>query len=327
MQPKIVAIGGGTGLSTLLRGLKAYTTHLTAVVTVADDGGSSGRLRRELGVLPPGDFRQCLSALAEAEPLMSQLLEYRFGEDTGLDGHSFGNLFIVAMSGITGSFESALRESSRVLAVRGQVLPSTLHNVVLGAELADASVVRGESRLSRGGAAIRRVFLQPDDVPAYPEAIRAILEADAVIIGPGSLYTSIIPNLLVRDLVHAIQASAGLKIYICNVASQPGETDHYKLSDYLAALRTHIGDLPLDRVLVNNNFAPYVPAERGVTHVPIDPAALAFQIPIVEADLVDQQRPTRHHPAKLARAILDLLPPRPPDEFDNPPDQSKISTP
>ncbi len=307
MGSKIVAIGGGTGLSTLLRGLKTHTTTLTAVVTVADDGGSSGRLRRELGVLPPGDFRQCLLALAEAEPLMSQLFEYRFGEGSGLDGHSFGTLCIVAMSGITGSFESALRESSRVLAVRGRILPSTLRNVILCAELVDDSVVYGESRLPHGGAAIKRVFLQPDDAPAYPAAIQALLEADAIVIGPGSLYTSILPNLLVRDIVHAIQASGGLKIYVCNVASQPGETDSYKLSDYLTAIHAHVGSLLFDHILANNNFSPHIPPEWGVTYVPIDPDAAKHQIPIVEADLVDKQRPTRHDPARLAQAILDLL--------------------
>ncbi|OGO41426.1 MAG: hypothetical protein A2Z04_01075 [Chloroflexi bacterium RBG_16_57_9] len=307
MESKIVAIGGGTGLSTLLRGLKAYTSQLTAVVTVADDGGSSGRLRRGLGVLPPGDFRQCISALAEAEPLMSQLFEYRFGEGSGLDGHSFGNLFLVALSGITGSFESALREASRVLAVRGRILPATLHNLVLCAELTNGSIVCGESKLVQANSKIHRVFLEPEDSPAYPEVIQAILEANAIVIGPGSLYTSILPNLLVRDITRAIQASTGLKIYVCNVASQPGETDNYNLSDYLTAIRRHVVSLPLDAVLVNSNFTPNIPAEWKVSYVSIDPDAAKFKIPVIEADLVDEQRPTRHDSAKLARTLMEFI--------------------
>src|SRR5439155_16960721 len=202
--PKIVAMGGGTGLSTLLRGLKKYTSNVTAIVTVADDGGSSGRLRRELGVLPPGDFRNCIVALAEAEPLMARLFQYRFGKGSDLEGHSFGNLFIVAMSGITGNFEEAIREASRVLAVRGQILPSTLENVTLCAELEDAAHVRGESKISAASLPIRRVYLQPERPAAFPDAVRAILDADLVIVGPGSLYTSILPNLLVDGVAKAL---------------------------------------------------------------------------------------------------------------------------
>src|SRR5512133_510071 len=220
--PKIVTIGGGTGLSTLLRGIKEYTTNVTAIVTVADDGGSSGRLRRELGVLPPGDFRNCIAALADAEPLMTKLFQYRFSEGSGLDGHSFGNLFIVAMSGVTGNFEQAIRESSRVLAVRGQILPSTLENVTLCAELEDADLVQGESKISESSQPIKRVYLEPEHPAAYPEAMRAILDADMIVVGPGSLYTSILPNLLVKDLLGAIKASRALKVYVCNIATQSG---------------------------------------------------------------------------------------------------------
>ncbi|MFQ6057801.1 MAG: uridine diphosphate-N-acetylglucosamine-binding protein YvcK [Anaerolineae bacterium] len=304
--PKIVAIGGGTGLSTLLRGLKEYTANLTAIVTVADDGGSSGRLRRELGVLPPGDFRQCLTALAEVEPLMSQLFEYRFGEGSGLNGHSFGNLFIVAMSGITGNFEGALRESSRVLAVRGRILPSTLQNVVLSAELANEAVVHGESQLPHGGAAIQRVFLQPADALAYPEAVGAILEADLIVIGPGSLYTSVLPNLLVGDIAKAIRASRALKVYVCNVATQPGETDGYALSDHIQALHRHVSDGLFYYVLANDNFSPLIPPQWGVEAVRIDDDLSSLGLRVVTADVVDETRPTRHDPRKLASHLLKL---------------------
>lgn len=304
--PKIVAIGGGTGLSTLLRGLKEHTTNLTAIVTVADDGGSSGRLRRKLGVLPPGDFRQCLTALAEVEPLMSQLFEYRFGEGSGLDGHSFGNLFIVAMSGITGHFEGALRESSRVLAVRGRILPSTLQNVVLSAELADESVVHGESQVPHGGAAIQRVFLQPADALAYPEAVSALLGADLIVVGPGSLYTSILPNLLVEDITRAIRASHAPRVYICNVATQSGETDGYALSDHVQAIYRHVGHGLFHCVLANDNFAPYLPPQWGVHAVQLDDALLDPGMRVVAADVVDEARPTRHDPRKLAASLLKL---------------------
>src|SRR5512136_2935548 len=221
---KIVAIGGGTGLSTLLRGLKAYTPHITAIVTVADDGGSSGRLRRELGMLPPGDFRNCIAALADDESLITQLFQYRFGQkDEDLGGHSFGNLFITAMAEVTGSFEKALIESAKVLAIRGKVIPSTLSNVTLVGELVDeaeqVSRVEGESHITAAPGAIRRVYLEPDNVPAYPGAIRALLEADLIVLGPGSLYTSLMPNLLVSDLAQAIRASRAQKVYVCNTAT------------------------------------------------------------------------------------------------------------
>src|SRR5215212_3530685 len=237
--PKIVTIGGGTGLSTMLRGLKRYSANITAIVTVADDGGSSGRLRRDLGVLPPGDFRNCIVALAEAEPLMDQLFQYRFREGSDLEGHSFGNLFIVAMSGITGNFEEAIREASRVLAVRGQILPSTLANVTLFAELSDEALVEGESKISEATIPIKRVYLQPERPAAYPEAVRAILEADLVVIGPGSLYTSILPNLLVDGIAKALMATDAFTVYVCNVATQPGETDGFRMGDHVKTLLSH----------------------------------------------------------------------------------------
>lgn len=305
--PKIVVIGGGTGLSTLLRGIKEYTTNVTAIVTVADDGGSSGRLRRELGVLPPGDFRNCIAALADAEPLMTKLFQYRFSEGSGLDGHSFGNLFIVAMSGVTGNFEQAIRESSRVLAVRGQILPSTIENVTLCAELADEVHVEGESQISLSDKAIKRVYLQPEYPMAYPEAIRAILDADLIVLGPGSLYTSILPNLLVRDLASALVASKALKVYVCNVATQRGETDNFTVKDHVLALLSHLPSNPFHFVLVNDKVGAVLPAHWRVNQVP--PAGEELRLDgtsVVEADVVDPKNPLRHDPKKLAQALMRL---------------------
>ncbi len=308
--PKVVAIGGGTGLSTLLRGLRMYTSNITAIVTVADDGGSSGRLRRELGVLPPGDFRNCIAALADSESLTTQLFQYRFTEGKGLDGHSFGNLFIAAMAAVTGSFESALVESSRVLAVRGRILPSTLQNVTLMADLREevegrVNRVAGESRITESGGYIERVCLEPGDVRAYPEAIRAILEADMIILGPGSLYTSIMPNLLVRDIAQATRASHATKIYVCNVATQHGETDYYSTADHVAALERHVGAGLVNVVLANDRLdVDFSAAPSGVGGM-VEPSHL--QGPrLVTADLIDVEHPWRHDSRKLAQAVMDV---------------------
>lgn len=302
--PKVVVIGGGTGLSTLLRGLKEFTDHLTGIVTVADDGGSSGRLRRDMGVLPPGDFRQCIAALADAEPLMSQLMQYRFSNGD-LGGHSFGNLFLVAMSEISGSFEEGLRQSSRVLAVRGRVVPSTLENVVLCAELDNLVVVHGESKVPHGGAAVRRVFLEPADVRAYPEAVSAILDADFVIIGPGSLYTSVLPNLLVPEIRAAIRAASAPVVYVCNVATQPGETDGYDVADHVEALIEHVGPGLVNLVLADSGPPPAFPPAWGATPVSAHDD-YAAGIPIVKKNVRSSTRPTRHDPAGLAQAIVEL---------------------
>src|SRR5512134_960717 len=223
--PRIVAIGGGHGLAALLRRLKTYTRNLTAIVTVADDGGSSGRLRESFGILPPGDIRNCLAALSNDEQMLTQLFRYRFSGAGELDGHSFGNLFITALAEITGSFEEAIAESGRVLSVSGRVLPSTLHDVRLIADLQLPNVlnqvrVEGESRIPQMAGRVRRVWLEPNDAPAFPPALRAILNADLIVVGPGSLYTSLLPNLLVQDLLGAIRASRGLKVYVCNIATQ-----------------------------------------------------------------------------------------------------------
>ncbi len=308
--PKIVAIGGGTGLSTLLRGLKDRTDNLTAIVTVADDGGSSGRLRRELGLLPPGDFRNCIAALAEVEPLMTQLFQYRFGEGLGLNGHSFGNLFIAAMAGVTGDFGQAIRKSSKVLAVRGRILPSTMQNVTLCAELAEDKnsnnvqhQVRGESSIPKAGAPIERVFLQPDDVRGYGEAVQALLDADLIVVGPGSLYTSILPNLLVKDITAALRASDALKIYVCNLATQAGETDGYDAADHVRALHNHLGESIFDYVLVNDNMEVQKPANWNAEMV--KPTADDTYRPWA-ADLVDPETPWRHDPRKLAKSIMGI---------------------
>src|SRR6266571_2277708 len=269
--PRVVALGGGTGLSTLLRGLKRYTGNLTAIVTVADDGGSSGRLRAEYRILPPGDFRQCITALADVEPLMTTLFQHRFKEGS-LNGHSFGNLFIMAMAEITGDFEHAIRESGRVLAVRGQIVPSTLSDVTLCAT-AGAEVRVGESRVPHGNGRIDRVFLEPTDASVNPEAETAILDAELIVIGPGSLYTSILPNLLVVGLVEALRASPAVKVYVCNLAGQPGETMGYGVSDHLRAIEEHIDGNLFDYVIVNSNVTPPLPpsaVEAGIARVGFD---------------------------------------------------------
>ena len=220
--PRIVALGGGTGLSTLLRGLKGYSANITAIVTLADDGGSSGRLRQQLGIAPPGDIRNCIAALADAEPLMTQLMQYRFPPGSGLDDHAFGNLFIAAMTAVTGDFEEAVRESNRVLAVRGQVLPATSVPLNLAATLESGRRLQGQASISDADEPIATVSIEPADVRANPEAIERILEADLVVVGPGSLYSSVLPNLLISDIRDAVAAANGIRAYVCNVATQPG---------------------------------------------------------------------------------------------------------
>jgi uncharacterized cofD-like protein len=311
--PKVVAIGGGHGLSTLLSGLKMHTSNITAILTVADDGGSSGRLRRALGVLPPGDFRNCIAALADDEALITQLFQYRFpatSHDSGLNGHSFGNLFITAMVAVTGSFERAVLESSRVLAIQGQVVPSTLRSVTLlgdlRAEPERMSRVAGESEIARAPGTIERVYLEPDDAPAYPEAVRAILEADLVIAGPGSLYTSVLPNLLVRDIAQAVAASRALRVYVCNVATQPGETDGYSVGDHVAALERHVGGELFPAILANENLAQAGSLPANVASVSLD-IPLDVTYTLYTADLLDPGRPWRHDSEKLARVLLQLL--------------------
>ncbi|HSB65082.1 MAG TPA: YvcK family protein [Anaerolineales bacterium] len=307
--PRIVTIGGGHGLSTLLRGLKSYSYNITAVVTVADDGGSSGRIRRTQGIPPPGDIRNCLAALSNDEALMSQLFQYRFSDaNTELDGHPFGNLFISALSEITGSFEEAVVESGRVLAVHGRVLPATLHNVRLVADVQlphsiDEVRVEGESKIPKFPGDVQRVWLEPNNPEAYPQVIQSILAAELIIIGPGSLFTSILPNLLVPDIVAAIQASRGLKLYVCNVATQPGETDGYNCEDHIKVLNDHVGGPIFDIIVMNNKFEGQLP--EGTEWVKTLPDSEA-EYPIYRTDLVDPTQPWRHDSSKLARAVIDL---------------------
>lgn len=307
--PRIVTIGGGNGMSTLLRGLKAHTRNLTAVVTVADDGGSSGRLRESFGILPPGDIRNCLAALSNDETLLTQLFQYRFIGEPGLAGHSFGNLFLSALSDITGSFEGAIAESGRALSVRGRVLPSTLHNVKLVADvqlpfISNEIRVEGESRIPEAAGHVRRVWLEPNDAPAYPPVIQAILNADMIVVGPGSLYTSILPNLLVNDLMAALRVSSALKVYICNIATQAGETDSFSCYDHVRALEEHVGEDLFDIVLCNDNYD----ARLGESDqwVIVDEKSMSDER-VYTAELVDFEHPWRHDAVKLGQILVDLL--------------------
>ena len=305
--PRIVAIGGGTGLSTLLRGLKGYSANITAIVTVADDGGSSGRLRQQLGIAPPGDIRNCIAALADAEPLMTQLMQYRFPPGSGLDDHAFGNLFIAAMTAVTGDFEEAVRESNRVLAVRGQVLPATSVPLNLGAILESGRTLRGQVAISHAEEPIHQVTIEPGDVRANPEALERILEADLVVIGPGSLYSSVLPNLLISDIRDAVAAASAVRVYVCNVATQPGETGAYPASAHLEALFAHVGDGLVDYALLNGNRTARKPEGWLGEPVEVDERHLEeLPVTVIEEDLVDVTNAHRHDSAKLAAALIRL---------------------
>jgi uncharacterized cofD-like protein len=306
--PRIVAIGGGHGLSTLLRGLKVHTGNLTAVVSVADDGGSSGRLRESFGILPPGDIRNCLAALSNDEALLTQLFQYRFSGSPELEGHSFGNLFITALADITGSFEDAVVESGRVLSVNGRVLPATLHNVKLVAAMElphslNEVRVEGESKIPAMAGRVRRVWLEPDDAAAFPPVIKAILNADVIVAGPGSLYTSILPNLLVHDLLSAMQISRAIKIYVCNIATQAGETDAFTCYDHVRALEGHVGEDLFDIILCNDNYTGEIGSSQWVR---ADEKMLSDSRTYC-SDLVDDGHPWRHDSLKLAQVIVDVF--------------------
>ncbi len=310
----VVGLGGGTGLSTLLRGLKVYPLDLTAVVTVSDDGGSSGRLRNDLNMPPPGDIRNCLVALAEAEPLMEQLFQYRFPANSqGLDGHSLGNLIIAGLRDMTGDFQDAIREVSRVLAVRGRVLPSAEHALVLRAVMADGTVVEGETAIVNHPGTITEISVNPPDVRPLPEAVTAIRNADIIIVGPGSVYSSLLPNLVIHGLADAIIASPAVKIFVCNVMTQPGETDAFTASRHLEVVLDHLGRRnPFDYVVVNAQkpadevLALY--AEKGQCFVEPDLARIRAQgsQPVV-ANLLAATHLARHDHEKLARCILEII--------------------
>ena len=310
--PKIVVIGGGTGLSTLLHGLKQYTTNLTAIVTVADDGGSSGLLRQQFDMLPPGDIRNCLVALADTEPLMQRLFQYRFAEDSALQGHNFGNLFITAMTKITGDFERAVRASSKVLAIRGRVVPSTNMKVRLVAEHADGSVTLGETKISQSSIPIRRIYLEPSHCQPTGDAIAAIEEANAIVLGPGSLFTSIVPNLLVEKMVDAIVTSKALKIYICNVMTQSRETHGYKASDHVRSLVAHSSPGILQLCIVNTEPVPSSLLEkyRQEDAFPVEPdietiRSLGYQV--FAENIISTENYVRHDSDRVAKIIIQLV--------------------
>lgn len=312
-NPRIVVMGGGTGLSVMLRGLKEKPLDITAIVTVADDGGSSGILRNELQMPPPGDIRNVLTALADVEPLLSDMLSYRFTSGSGLAGHSLGNLILAAITDISGDFVTAVRELSRVFAVRGRVLPAADQAVILHAEMEDGSIVSGESAIPQAQGKIKRIFLEPSEVEALPEACQAIAEADAILIGPGSLYTSIIPNLLVPKLAQGIlDNDRAIKMFVCNVMTQPGETDGYTVSDHLEAVYQHVGHHLFDYVIVNDGEIPAqiqdFYAEQGAKPVEVDWDVVTGRGYKVIADtLVLFRRYLRHDADKLSHHIYQLV--------------------
>ena len=307
---KIVAIGGGTGLSMLLKGIKKYTNNITAVVTVGDDGGSSGRLREELGILPPGDIRNCIAALADDENLITELFQYRFKNGEGLEGHSFGNLFLTALCAITGNMVKAVKESSNVLNIRGVVLPATLDDMKLAAESTDGTIVNGESNIPEVHKKIKRLFTEPAVCRALPEVIAAIQNADLIILGPGSLYTSVIPNLLVSGVVDAITESTAKKIYVCNIMTQPGETDDYTVASHVNALISHAkGRRIVDAVLVNDSLPENISegyAKSGSIPVKLDIENLIpTGVTVVSQKLIEENKQglVRHSSHRVARAV------------------------
>jgi len=311
MHPKIVCLGGGTGLPNLLRGLKLYTDSLTAIVTVADDGGSSGILRDELKIPPPGDIRNCLLALAYTEPLMERLFQYRFSSGS-FKGHSFGNLFLAAMTEMLGNFELAIKESSKVLAVKGTVLPSTLDDVILEAIYENGEKACGESHIPNSRKRISKVMLKPADAKPLDEALEAIQKADAIILGPGSLYTSLIPNLLIKDITLAISKSKAKKIYVVNVMTQPGETDGYFASDHVRAIINHSSPDVVDFVIINSGQIPGYLLSRylldGSTPVECDREIIeTMGYKVVTASVINPTDVVRHSPELLAKVIIELI--------------------
>jgi len=308
---RIVALGGGTGLSTLLRGLKSHTSNVVAIVTVSDDGGSSGRLSKELGMLPPGDLRNCLVALADDESLLSELFQYRFRDGQGLEGHSFGNLFLAALTDLSGDFEVALKRASQILAIRGRVLPATLCPVTLCARLKDGRVVAGESDIPKAHGAVGEVFLEPRRCRPPSEVLKVLTEADLIVLGPGSLYTSVIPNLLVEGVADAIRGSSAPKVYVCNVMTQPGETDGYTAADHLEALHRHVGGRLVDYAIVNvappNRLLGKYEREGAHPVKPDMPRLRSLGVEPIPANLMNEDALVRHDPVVLAESILEVI--------------------
>lgn len=312
MGPKVVAIGGGTGLSVLLSGLKQYTHNITAIVTVTDDGGSSGRLRQEFDILPPGDIRNCLVALADAPTLMRDLFQFRFDTNSALGGHSFGNLFITVMTRLTGDFEKAIKETSKVLALKGQVIPSTLNNVVLVAQYKDGTTAEGEAKIPETKLPISRISLKPKESKATPDAIKAIQEAQIIVLGPGSLYTSVIPNLLLDEITDAIVSSEAIKVYVCNIMTQPGETDNFRVSDHIKTLISHSHPRIFDYCIVNTGGG--VPAhvlkkyaqENSYLVVNDRNNIENMGYRVIEEDIDITDDVIRHDSLKLAKIIVGL---------------------
>lgn len=310
--PRIVVIGGGSGLPVLLHGLKEFTSNITAVVTVADDGGSSGRLRSQFNIPPPGDIRNCLVALADAEPLMSDLFQFRFKESGELEGHSFGNLFILAMLKVTGDFEKAIRESSKILAIRGRVVPSTLKTVSLVAQHKDGTLTAGESNISKARSPIERLYLKPEGCGAAEDALSAIQNADGIVMGPGSLYTSILPNLLIDDISAALAATPAPKIYVCNVMTQPHETDHFSAFDHVNTIIEHSRPEVLSHIIVNTGqVPPNILAKYALEEAYPVVADLAkirmLGYEVAEDNIVNFQDTVRHNPRRVSKIILDIV--------------------
>jgi uncharacterized cofD-like protein len=299
--PKIVALGGGNGLPSLLRGLKHYTSNISAVVTAADDGGSSGRLRSELGILPPGDIRNCLVALADSEAVMQQLMDYRFSTNGQLDGHSFGNILIAALASIGGDFYRGVEAAGDLLAIRGKVIPSTDSDITLVASTVSGQRLVGESRVGTAPDRLKSVSIMPPDAPGHPDAVKAIEEADLILLAPGSLFTSIVPNLLVRDIAAAVDRSRGLKIYVCNVAEEPDQTVGLSVADHVMVVRHYSGDRSVDAVIANINV-PEGPSPAGLSYIaPVAPKL--DHLVYVSADVIDEAHPARHDAVKLASTI------------------------
>ncbi|RUL47411.1 MULTISPECIES: YvcK family protein [Lysinibacillus] len=310
-KPNIVVIGGGTGLSTMLRGLKNYPFNITAIVTVADDGGSSGRLRDDYDIPPPGDIRNVIAALSDTEPLVEQMFQYRFSQSDDLGGHSLGNLMLTALTDITGDFSHAIAEMSKVLKVHGKVIPAANKKITLNAELIDGTIIQGESKIPNSPLPIKRVYLVPKDVKPLPETIRAIASADFILVGPGSLYTSIIPNLLVNEIGKALVKAKGKKIYICNLMTQKGETIHYRATDHVQAIYDHVGKPCLDAILVNNIELP-LPIKENYKEENAEPVKFDIEklenmgLEVIKKEIATiQTGVVRHEANKIAQWLFD----------------------